>query len=237
MTVTCPKCEYQRTTEDDDIFPDWQCPKCEIAYNKFKSLEQGIGEAINTKNKAQPKSPSRSNKAFKQNKNLLPTIPKGRKKFIEESLSKDENIEHLFEFNWVVKVPMYISIFLSFIFLCITLLAVVLIGRSQDILMWGFFCTFFIGVATYEYFRLKSLEMGATNKRLIVKTGIVSRHTEEMRIAAIETIELNQGVVDRLLGMGTIKVSGVGVSTLKFSKIDAPLEVKKKIESIRAQFI
>ena len=32
MTTTCPKCRYVRTPEE--TAPDWQCPKCGVAYNK-----------------------------------------------------------------------------------------------------------------------------------------------------------------------------------------------------------
>ena len=34
MVTKCPKCGYQRTADDDKVFPDWQCPQCKIAYNK-----------------------------------------------------------------------------------------------------------------------------------------------------------------------------------------------------------
>jgi membrane protein YdbS with pleckstrin-like domain len=235
MTVICPKCEYQRTTEDDELFPNWQCPKCEIAYNKFKGLEQGGNDNITTSKKIKAKiSPI---KRTKSNKNLLPTIPKSRKKFIEESLSKDEEIRSLFEFSWVVKIPMYIYFSFSFICLCFMLLSVIFNEEPQGIGYGLLFSTLFLVAATYEYFRLKFLEMGATNKRLIIKTGIISRRTEEMRLAAIETIELNQSVVERLLGMGTVKITGVGVSILKFHNIDEPMEVKKKIENIRAHYL
>jgi hypothetical protein len=32
--MICPKCGYQRTPADTN--PDWQCPKCQIAYAKYK---------------------------------------------------------------------------------------------------------------------------------------------------------------------------------------------------------
>ena len=32
-SVKCPKCSYQR--QPSDTTPDWQCPKCGIAYAKF----------------------------------------------------------------------------------------------------------------------------------------------------------------------------------------------------------
>jgi membrane protein YdbS with pleckstrin-like domain len=235
MTVICPKCKYQRTLEDDEIFPNWQCPKCEIAYNKFKDSGLGGVIGIAASKKVTPKiSPKKHSKS---NKNIFPTIPKSRKKFIEESLSKDEEIQSLFEFNWVVKIPMYILASLSFIFLFLIILSVIFSAKPQGIGTGLLLSAFFLGVAIYEYFRLTSLEMGATNKRLIIKTGIISRKTEEMRLAAIETVELNQSVTERLLGMGTVKITGVGVSILKFHNIDEPMEVKKKIENIRAHYL
>lgn len=40
--MICPKCNYERT-ESDSIVPDWQCPKCGLAYAKVKAnLDKSI---------------------------------------------------------------------------------------------------------------------------------------------------------------------------------------------------
>ncbi len=44
--MRCPKCEYVR--EEVEAVPDWQCPRCGIAYHKFKPAEEP------TQNKAVP---------------------------------------------------------------------------------------------------------------------------------------------------------------------------------------
>ena len=36
---TCPKCRYKRTATE--TAPDWQCPKCGIAYAKFEQAQSG----------------------------------------------------------------------------------------------------------------------------------------------------------------------------------------------------
>ncbi len=41
---TCPKCSYTRTAADAGV-PDWQCPKCGIAYAKFEAREVADWEA------------------------------------------------------------------------------------------------------------------------------------------------------------------------------------------------
>jgi uncharacterized membrane protein YdbT with pleckstrin-like domain len=129
--------------------------------------------------------------------------------YIEESLSKDEEIRNQFALHWFAKVPMVIWFILAIPTLGITLIQ-----------------------AIYELLRLRSIEQGVTNKRVIRKTGIISRKSEEMKIDSIETVEIQQGVLGRMFGYGNIKVSGRGISDLIFPKIDEPMDVKKAIESI-----
>jgi uncharacterized membrane protein YdbT with pleckstrin-like domain len=76
------------------------------------------------------------------------------------------------------------------------------------------------------------LEQGVTNKRVIFKKGIISRRTEEMKLASIETVEINQGIWGRIFGFGTVKVTGRGISDLMFKNIDDPMSVKRQIESV-----
>ena len=81
---------------------------------------------------------------------------------------------------------------------------------------------------------MRYIEQGVTNKRVILKKGIISRKSEEMKVESIETVEIIQGVFGRILGFGTIKVTGRGISNLIFQKINNPMDVKRKIESLEA---
>ena len=129
--------------------------------------------------------------------------------YIEDSLSAGEKIEGLFKLHWFARVPMYLWLIL---------------GLATFGLTWL--------VALYEYLRLKSIEQGVTNKRVILKMGIVSRKTEEMKLASIETVEINQGFWGRVFGFGTVKVTGRGISNVVYKGIDDPMAVKRQIESI-----
>ena len=75
-------------------------------------------------------------------------------------------------------------------------------------------------------------EQGVTNKRVILKTGFISRHTEEMKLNSIETVEIRQGVMGRMFGFGTIEVTGRGISDVVFKGVDDPMGVKRRIESV-----
>ncbi|WP_022964527.1 PH domain-containing protein [Halopseudomonas pelagia] len=129
--------------------------------------------------------------------------------YIEDSLSDGERVDALFQLHWFAKVPMIIWIILAIPTVGITLL-----------------------LALYEYLKLRSIEQGVTNKRVILKTGFISRHTEEMKLNSIETVEIRQGVMGRMFGFGTIEVTGRGISDVVFKGVDDPMGVKRRIESV-----
>jgi uncharacterized membrane protein YdbT with pleckstrin-like domain len=129
--------------------------------------------------------------------------------YINDSLSNGEEIKALFKLHWFSKIPMIIWIILSIPTFGVTLL-----------------------LAIWEWLRLRSIEQGVTNKRVIFKKGIVSRKSEEMKIASVETVEIIQGVIGRIFGFGNVKVTGRGISDLIFKNINDPMDVKKKIESV-----
>jgi len=37
---TCPKCKYERTVQDDLLFPDYECPSCGIIFEKDKARQE-----------------------------------------------------------------------------------------------------------------------------------------------------------------------------------------------------
>lgn len=71
-----------------------------------------------------------------------------------------------------------------------------------------------------------------TNKRVIVKTGFFKRHTDEMRLAAIEEVEFNQDWWERLLRVGCLVITGRGGgSKLRLHCTSRPMHVKNMIEN------
>ncbi len=75
-----------------------------------------------------------------------------------------------------------------------------------------------------------SSEFGVTNRRVIIKVGFVRRNSYEMLLNRIEGIEVAQSILGRILGYGTIVIRGMGGSQEVFSKIENPLEFRKKVQ-------
>jgi uncharacterized membrane protein YdbT with pleckstrin-like domain len=78
--------------------------------------------------------------------------------------------------------------------------------------------------------RRNATEMAVTNRRVIVKTGLASRRTIEMLLNKVESIEVSETTMGRLLGYGAIVVVGTGGSTEPFRKIAHPLTFRSRLQ-------
>ena len=72
-------------------------------------------------------------------------------------------------------------------------------------------------------------EISVTTHRVIYKTGFVRRHTVEMNMDKVETVDVDQSLMGRLLGFGTITVRGTGQSIESLRRIAHPLQLRNAI--------
>jgi uncharacterized membrane protein YdbT with pleckstrin-like domain len=89
-----------------------------------------------------------------------------------------------------------------------------------------------ITLGIYPYLVSKFSEFGITNKRLIIKTGILSRRTLELNLSKIESVNVNQSILGRILGYGSIGVIGTGGTKGYFVSIKNPLEFRRKFQEL-----
>lgn len=79
------------------------------------------------------------------------------------------------------------------------------------------------------WINLKTTELAVTERRVIAKFGLISRETIEIKVERIESMQVNQSVMGRLLGFGTIIFSGAGTPQLVVPSISEPLEFRKAV--------
>ena len=70
-----------------------------------------------------------------------------------------------------------------------------------------------------------------TNKRVMSKAGIISRHMHEVGIRDIRAINVRQGIIERLFGIGAVEVGSAGTAGIevKFVGITDPIKVRDMI--------
>lgn len=78
--------------------------------------------------------------------------------------------------------------------------------------------------------RRNATEMAVTNRRVVIKTGLVSRKTIEMLLNKVESIEVSETAFGRMLGYGTIVVIGTGGTLEPFQKVSHPLEFRSQVQ-------
>jgi uncharacterized membrane protein YdbT with pleckstrin-like domain len=81
------------------------------------------------------------------------------------------------------------------------------------------------------WIRSVSSEFAVTNKRVLVKVGLVRRHSLELLLQKVEGIGVDQGILGRIFGYGTITVSGTGGTREAFRMIARPLEFRRQVQA------
>jgi uncharacterized membrane protein YdbT with pleckstrin-like domain len=82
----------------------------------------------------------------------------------------------------------------------------------------------FLGIAYVKY---KTTELAITTRRVIAKFGFVSRRTVELNIQKVESIQVEQTVMGRLLDYGTLVISGGGNPQAPIPGISDPIAFRK----------
>jgi len=93
-------------------------------------------------------------------------------------------------------------------------------------LSWRGLFTLFIAPAIDR----ASSEFAITNRRVVIKVGLFSRRTFEMNLSKIESVNVDQSLLGRMLGYGTITLIGTGGTKETFGSIVAPLEFKRQFQ-------
>ncbi|HXL97631.1 MAG TPA: PH domain-containing protein [Steroidobacteraceae bacterium] len=82
-----------------------------------------------------------------------------------------------------------------------------------------------------KYVDYASSEFAVTNKRVIIKVGVLRRRTVEMLNAKVEAVAVNQGILGRIFGYGNIVVTGTGGTNEPFNGISSPLEFRRAVQA------
>lgn len=80
------------------------------------------------------------------------------------------------------------------------------------------------------YIQYITSEYAVTNKRVIVKVGLIRRQTLETLLQKIEAISVDQSVLGRILNYGTITITGTGGTRESFMNIADPLGFRRAVQ-------
>lgn len=106
--------------------------------------------------------------------------------------------------------------------------------RAFWIPVYWWFALSFLALAAVIYAWCRAVyvtsEFAVTNKRVIIKVGWLKRRTVETMLSKVEGINVEQDLVGRILGYGTVIVTGTGGTKEQFTKIANPFEFRRQVQ-------
>ncbi|MGY3584918.1 putative membrane protein YdbT with pleckstrin-like domain [Bradyrhizobium sp. USDA 4341] len=79
------------------------------------------------------------------------------------------------------------------------------------------------------WFHRWTTETDVTNFRVVHKTGFIKRRTFEMSLDKVESVDVNQSIMGRLLNYGDVTIRGVGEGIETIKTIASPLSFRNSI--------
>lgn len=141
--------------------------------------------------------------------------------YIEKNLMSGESIIYRGKLHWVVFLWPIIWFVVAVLFF---------VSGGDAAAAGGLFILLAVLTGIASFINYSTSEFGITNKRVIVKVGFIRRNSLEVLLSKVEGIQVNQGILGRILGYGSIVVSGTGGTKDPFHKISNPLEFRRKTQ-------
>jgi uncharacterized membrane protein YdbT with pleckstrin-like domain len=79
------------------------------------------------------------------------------------------------------------------------------------------------------WFRRWTTELAVTDKRIIFKRGFIRRRTIEMNMDKVESVDVDQSVLGRILDYGDITIRGTGTGIEPLKGIDSPIDFRNQV--------
>ena len=156
----------------------------------------------------------------------LSAVPSYRMSYLDEHLLAGEHIVYRARLHWIIFGASILMVLLGVV------LAVALQTLQHDYWYLGLA---FVGIglllAIGPAIRYASSEFAVTDKRVLAKHGFFARESIETLLTKIEAIEVDQGIIGRVLGYGSIMIIGTGGTPEPFPRISKPLEFRRQIQS------
>jgi uncharacterized membrane protein YdbT with pleckstrin-like domain len=150
-------------------------------------------------------------------------------RYIDEILQPGEKVLYSTNAHWMFYLPAIGAWIVAIVFLVLSRMV------GTDVLM--LLCLAFAAVvglaALYwtatAWFHRWTTETDVTNMRIVHKTGFIKRHTFEMSLDKVESVDVDQSILGRIMNYGNVTIMGVGEGKETISTIASPLAFRNAI--------
>ena len=151
-------------------------------------------------------------------------------RYIDEILQPGEKVLYSTNAHWVFFWPAIALWVLAAVFLVLSWM--VPTGSPLILVCWAMAVVVAL-TALYKtvtaWFHRWTTETDVTNLRVVHKTGFTQRRTFEMSLDKVESVDVNQSIMGRILNYGDVTIMGVGEGKETIATIASPLAFRNSI--------
>jgi uncharacterized membrane protein YdbT with pleckstrin-like domain len=150
-------------------------------------------------------------------------------RYIDEILQPGEKVLYSTNAHWIFHFPAILA--------WIAVLVLFVLSRQTSIEGVTLLCL--VGAALVAlvalYWTIKgwfhrfTTETDVTNLRVVHKTGFITRKTFEMSLDKVESVDVDQSILGRILNYGDVTIRGVGEGRETITTIASPLAFRNSI--------
>jgi len=148
--------------------------------------------------------------------------------YVERNLLQGEQVVYRAKLHKIIFLP---AAAIAILGIAAAVLIEIFVGnRLAAVITGAILLVLAVAVAFPRFIRYATSEFAVTNKRVIVKVGLINRRTLELVLAKIETVGVDQSIPGRIFNYGTIIVTGTGGTQEPFKDIADPIAFRKQVQ-------
>src|SRR3954454_11529267 len=150
-------------------------------------------------------------------------------RYIDEILQPGEKVLYSTNAHWIFYFPAIVAWIAALVLLILSR-----VTTTEGIVLLCLAAAAVVALAALfwtlkGWFHRWTTETDVTNLRVVHKTGFIQRRTFEMSLDKVESVDVNQSILGRILNYGDVTILGIGEGRETISTIASPLAFRNYI--------
>jgi uncharacterized membrane protein YdbT with pleckstrin-like domain len=150
-------------------------------------------------------------------------------RYIDDILQPGERVLYSTNAHWIFFLPAMAGWVVVIAFLVLSRLVTTDTPVLLCLAMAAISAIFALYKTATAWFHRWTTETDVTNMRVVHKTGFIKRQTFEMSLDKVESVDVNQSILGRILNYGDVSIFGVGEGNKTIETIASPLAFRNSI--------
>jgi uncharacterized membrane protein YdbT with pleckstrin-like domain len=146
-------------------------------------------------------------------------------RYIERILQPGERLLYTARIHWIIYLP-------AALLLVVAVVALTRGGTSHG-MNWTMVAEICAAVGLLAglsaWIKRWTTEIDVTDRRVVYKRGLIRRRTVEMNMDKVESVDVDQTILGRMLNFGNVTVRGTGAGIEPLFNVENPLQFRNHV--------